>query len=235
FTLPLSLAVIYDSINHGSWEKIRDRVPAKNSEKAWITEYVRQRDAWLLSIPRLRSTRYRTRFFLDQIALGKWELDLPLNVHGIDITSEMFSRDSAVEPVDKPAAAVPAKTSSAITKPNNSLPNSSDDPQIEAQPPIRTMRLDRIEELVNQAAAKYDRFEKVIYTVITRKDAAKSLWTTVAGAVWQTSWAIAAFLIGLPREVWLIVAIIAAAFGLFYLYRQIALGKIRERSETKAR
>ena len=31
FVLPLSLAVIYDSINHGSWEMIRDRVRCRTA------------------------------------------------------------------------------------------------------------------------------------------------------------------------------------------------------------
>ena len=238
FTLPLSLAVIYDSINHGSWEKIRDRVGECDSEKTWITAYVRERDAWLLSVPRLMSTRYRTRFFLDQIATGRWDLELPLTVHGIKLTKEMFSRqtaeslkDSAVEPFDKPAE---MQAGPAITKPHHSPPHSSGNPQIEAQPPIAASgnsRLERIEAKVIEAAARYDRFEKAVMTVVMRKDAAKSLWTTVVGSIWQSSRALFAFLVGLPREVWLIVAIIAAALGLFYLYRQIALGKIRERSD----
>ena len=237
FTLPLSLAVIYDSINHGSWEKIRDRVGKCDSEKAWITEYVRQRDAWLKSVPRLMTTRYRTRFFLDQIAVGHWELELPFTVHGIRLTKEMFSRrtaekakESAVEPLDKPAE---TQAGPAVTKPHNFPPNSSGNPQIEAQPPIASRensRLETIEAQINEAAAGYDRFEKAATTVVTRKDAAKSLWTTVGGSMWQSLWAVFAFLVGMPQEIWLVVAIIAAAFGLFYLYRQIALGKIREQS-----
>src|SRR5690606_39674189 len=91
FVHPLSLAVIYDSITHGSYNKIRDRVRLTDVnggfEKAWVTEYVRQRDAWLASIPRLRTTRYRTRFFLNQIALGRWELELPLRVNGVTINA----------------------------------------------------------------------------------------------------------------------------------------------------
>lgn len=96
FVLPLSLAVIYDSINHGSYERIRDRVnvpvPGNGSiqpiefEKEWITRYVRKRDAWLESVPRLAVTDYRTDFFLAQIARGNWDLKLPLNVHGYQLT-----------------------------------------------------------------------------------------------------------------------------------------------------
>jgi hypothetical protein len=39
-------------------------------------------------------------------------------------------------------------------------------------------------------------------------------------------------IVGVPREVWLVVAVIAALLMLMYLYRQIALGKIRERTLT---
>lgn len=102
FTLPLSLAVIYDSINHGSFERIRDRVvverPGNGSmkeiefEKEWITLYVRERDLWLESIPRLRATDYRTDFFLAQIARGNWDLNLPMNVHGFRLTEAMFEK-----------------------------------------------------------------------------------------------------------------------------------------------
>lgn len=82
FVEPLSLAVVYDSLNHGSWAKIRDRVPSVLDEKKWITRYVTARDSWLESVQRLRPTAYRTDFFLAQIARGNWKLELPMNVHG---------------------------------------------------------------------------------------------------------------------------------------------------------
>ena len=101
FTSALSLAVVYDSMNHGSWAKIRDRVvikvPGNGSikpeafEREWISQYVRERDAWLESIPRLRKTDYRTDFFLAQIARGNWDLELPLNVHGYRLTDDHFA------------------------------------------------------------------------------------------------------------------------------------------------
>lgn len=101
FELPLSLAVIYDSINHGSYGLIRDRVrverPGNGSmkpveyEREWISQYVRKRDAWLESIPRLAKTDYRTDFFLAQIARDNWNLDLPMTVHGCRLTDEMIS------------------------------------------------------------------------------------------------------------------------------------------------
>lgn len=128
FTLPLSLAVIYDSINHGSYERIRDRVQVHAvDEEGWITEYVRRRDAWLESIPRLAVTDYRTDFFLAQIARGNWNLDLPLNVHGVRLTDAMFGQtDSAdelpavvqpVDPVITETATLPAVDQSSPAQP----------------------------------------------------------------------------------------------------------------------
>lgn len=86
FVEPLSLAVIYDSMNHGSWERIRDKINT-NGERAWITAYVRARHAWLKSVTRLASTSYRTKFFLDQIATGNWDMNLPMTVHGYKLTN----------------------------------------------------------------------------------------------------------------------------------------------------
>jgi|GEM_PF-6280929 len=88
FVLPMSLAVVYDSMNHGSWAKIRDLVPAHLSEKDWVKTYVTKRDAWLESVQRLRPTAYRTDFFLAQTARGNWDLDLPMNVNGYRLTEK---------------------------------------------------------------------------------------------------------------------------------------------------
>jgi hypothetical protein len=87
FFLPLSLAVVYDSMNHGSWERIRDQVSVSDSdEKAWIKSYVTKRHAWLKSVPRLAVTSYRTGFYLKQIANDNWMLKLPVDVHGFKLT-----------------------------------------------------------------------------------------------------------------------------------------------------
>lgn len=88
--------------------------------------------------------------------------------------------------------------------------------------------------MIDQVAARYDQAERVVNAVLTRKDGAKSLWTTIAGTIWQTVWAVFGFVAGIPRQVWLVVAVIAAALMLVYLYRQIALGKIRESSANSA-
>ncbi|MGH7784835.1 MAG: hypothetical protein ACREO5_13460, partial [Candidatus Binatia bacterium] len=235
FAEPLSLAVICDSMTHGSWEKIRDRVkispaghamssttvsgeaataaPDQGGERAWITTYVRERDAWLASVKRLAATRYRTQFFLAQIAISNWALKLPIIVHGVRLTCAPLI-SSTVGPVSQ------------ATKTAGDPPATANDPQPEAQPPEHY--LDRVEQTVNAAAAKYDRIESVIDSVITRTDSAKSLWTTVVGTVSQTAWAVFGLIAGIPREVWFVVAVIIGVLCAIYLYRQIVLGRIRE-------
>jgi len=196
FALPLSLAVVYDSLTHGSWERIAARVTPGLGETAWITEYVRKRHLWLTNIRRLNATNYRTKFFLDQIAISNWELRLPVTVHGVRLLS---------------VAAAPRESAAAT----GVLPEEKSD-------------LEKAGEIASSTADKFDRVDAAVTGVVTRTDRAKSLWTTVGGTFWQAVWAVFGFLVGLPREVWIVVAIIAAALMLGYLYRQIVLGRIRE-------
>ncbi len=202
FLLPLSLAVVYDSINHGSWDRIAASVSNALTEKEWITEYVRKRHFWLSKIKRLKATNYRTRFFFDQIAIGNWNLRLPMTVHGVTLTDAL------------------------LPLVNESLPGAAATGALEegTEKSIFTSA----GEVISTAADKFDRVDHVVTTVTSRKDAAKSLWTTVAGTIWQTAWAIFGFVAGLPKEVWIVVAVIAAALMILYLYRQIELGRIRE-------
>lgn len=255
FITPLALAVIYDSINHGSWEKIRDRVllPAPTNdlnarlvfEKAWISQYVSKRHDWLRSVPRLRSTAYRTSFFLAQIDRRNWNLELPLFVHGATLALDHFQ--------NAPAPTGASQTAPAANQPQNPSvsPNILPGPSMTSRLPARAAPaetppaseemvdagsggpLDRVHKKVDAAAAKYDQIETIVQTVLTRTDAAKSLWTTIAGTVWQSGWAVASFAIGLPGEVWFVVALIVAALMLFYLYRQFVFGRIRENSEAR--
>jgi hypothetical protein len=274
FILPLSLAVIYDSMTHGSFEKIRDRVRVSKSdgfsrssagtpkgvtltfEKAWITEYVRQRDAWLASIPRLRSTRYRTRFFLDQIKVGRWHLELPLTVHGVRLTNEHLQISPEQTSEHESAAGSKSEPTESTVNLTSLIPPQIPITDPQAQPPLDyrvsspTVRegtfseealtyvqatdanaLDTIETGINNAADTYDQMERIATTVITRTDRAKSLWTTITGTLFQTAWAIFSFAAGLPRDIWFFAAGVAAALTLMYLYRQIALGRIRESIE----
>lgn len=260
FSLPLSLAVVYDSITHGSWPRLRDAQGRSGvgpkGERAWITRYVARRDAWLGSIPRLAKTRYRTRFFLDQIAASNWRLDLPIRVHGLSLDDALLARFSFAAPPAAPVALTGTVTASAVgpatpqtaepffpdcgsAPPSSSQSHSNGccqpshpnphDPHHGLQPPDLSggNLIDRIERRVDRAAARYDQAERIVTTVLTRTDAAKSLWTTLLGTFWQTAWALLGFLTGIPRDIWLATAL-TAALTLLYLYRQITLAKIRE-------
>lgn len=90
----LGTAVVYDSLVHGSWAKIRGETDqqlgpaAQAGEQAWIAAYVVNRRRWLAthSISILRSTVYRMDAFQRLIDLGQWGLALPLVVRGAEIS-----------------------------------------------------------------------------------------------------------------------------------------------------
>jgi hypothetical protein len=81
---------------------------------------------------------------------------------------------------------------------------------------------------LEKAMEIYDRVERIAETALIRSDRAKSLWTTVAGTLWQAVWALVGFVTQMPRMFWLIAAVTAAVLTGLYLYRQIVLGRIRE-------
>jgi len=92
FTLPLSMLVIYDSYIHsGSIPAfLRSRFPEATplrggDEKEWIAEYLRVRQHWLANHPKkvLHPTVYRTKAYLEAIRQDNWQLDKPLNAHGV--------------------------------------------------------------------------------------------------------------------------------------------------------
>ncbi len=230
FLMPLSLVVVYDSVVHGSWERIAGRVgpqaaslrvsdqqaaERRSDEKAWITEYVRRRHAWLTAIARLRSTTYRTRFFLNQIAVGNWDLKLPVLVHGVRLFGVSVPGAVATGEVEQDTDGT---FNAGKERPSVELPNT---------PPSA--------DFLTAAANGFDRIDGAVTGVVTRTDRAKSLWTTVIGTITQALWAIFGFFAGLPREVWIVVALIAAALMLLFLYRQLVLGRIREQVVAEAR
>lgn len=120
FKYPLSLAVVYDSKNHGSYDRIRDRVqlelPAsikpEEFEREWITEYCKQRKAWLGSSRGvLKNTVNRPQTFLDLIAKGNWNLDLPLDVKlgtgRIRLNPSILKTSAATQPENSQSAITP--------------------------------------------------------------------------------------------------------------------------------
>jgi hypothetical protein len=209
--LPLSLAVVFDSVVHGSWLSLSGQLGPVRDEKTWIKRYVEHRHEWLRSIPRLRTTTYRTTFFLKEIARANWQMKLPMYVHGYLLKESDFPEAETPQP----PAATPPDT------PPGPDPNSRDSQ-------VAAPTIDRIETQVNAVAAKVDQAERIVVTTTTRTDKAKSLWATIAGTLWQMLWAVGGFLAGVPREVWLVVAIIAGVLVGLFIYRQIVLGRMRE-------
>jgi len=237
FAMPLSLAVVYDSIVHGSWERLRDRTGVVGNETDWIRKYVTTRDRWLKSVSRLKKTSYRTQFFLGQIATSRWRLELPMNVHGVRLTEKMFPKDltSAIHNIQPPATADGTDKISPVgpdlkTTDHQPAHTNQHDPSdtgcdkgvaapAEQAQPADANCLDKIEETVNEIAARVDQADRIVTTTATRTARAQTLWTTIAAAFWQIVWAVGGFFAGVPREVWLVVAVIAALLMLIYLYR----------------
>ena len=210
FVEPLRLAVVYDSIVHGSFNRVARTVSvATKNEREWITEYLRRRDAWLLSISRLNKTRYRTQFFLSQIAISNWTLKLPVSVHGYRLTDKHFAELLTTEPVSR---------SEPATKPAETTETTTNTP-VTAQAPS---------SVYETATEAFDKVDGLVSGVATRTDRAKSIWASVGGTLWQAVWGVVGFIAGVPREVWITVAIIAGVLTAMYLYRQIVLGRIRE-------
>jgi len=94
FTLPLSMAVIYDSFIHSGGilgflrKRFEELTPLKGGdEQKWIKEYVLAREAWLKtsSDPILRNTVYRPVTFLRLMQEGKWHLELPMIIRKLEL------------------------------------------------------------------------------------------------------------------------------------------------------
>ncbi|MEX0838874.1 MAG: peptidoglycan-binding protein [Parvibaculum sp.] len=109
----LSLAVIYDSMIHGSWNPTRDRAlatagqPSKVGERSWIAAYVKERRNWLAKHPNalLGKTVYRMDAFDTLIGAKNWQLALPLAVRGVRIDRTVFDYRPPV-----PVSAIDAAT-----------------------------------------------------------------------------------------------------------------------------
>lgn len=91
----LGIAVVYDSVVHGSFKLICDRTNQQGtigqgglSEQAWIDGYIANRRDWLANnqqVPLLRKTVYRMDEMKKLADAGNWELDLPIDCRGVRI------------------------------------------------------------------------------------------------------------------------------------------------------
>lgn len=99
FSTALGVAVIYDSLVHGSWKMLSRRTtksrgaPADIGERAWIAAYVNERRSWLSrhSNALLQHTVYRMEEFEKLIETENWRLDLPLIVRGVPVDRRALS------------------------------------------------------------------------------------------------------------------------------------------------
>jgi murein L,D-transpeptidase YcbB/YkuD len=64
-------------------------------EQQWVSTYVNTREAWLKSVDSLRATVYRMKAFRSLIDSAKWDLPLPLQVHGVIIDEAELAADSS--------------------------------------------------------------------------------------------------------------------------------------------
>jgi chitosanase len=95
----LGIAVVFDSITHGSWGLIRDRTNnqfgnlSNIGEKNWIKNYLDVRRDWLAnhSVQILHLTVYRIDAFKKIIQSGNWDLALPFTVRGLIIDEDSLS------------------------------------------------------------------------------------------------------------------------------------------------
>ena len=103
----LGQTVVYDSHVQGGWARLQKRVGPMTArgEQDWIKTYIATRKTWLQSLaPPLPSTVYRMNAFSALIDQDKWELQLPLSVHGIEITEAALAGDVA------PSGVTPKRT-----------------------------------------------------------------------------------------------------------------------------
>jgi chitosanase len=88
----LGIAVIVDSLVHGSWQPLRESTsralggtPSSGiDEKLWVREYLNRRRAFLKDSPRpdLRATAVRVETLINLAESGNWQLAPPIIVNG---------------------------------------------------------------------------------------------------------------------------------------------------------
>jgi chitosanase len=95
----LGIAVVFDSITHGSWKLIRDRTNnqfgslSSIGEREWIQKYINVRRNWLANhaVQILHLTVYRMDAFKKIIQTSNWDLILPFTVRGLVVDENTLS------------------------------------------------------------------------------------------------------------------------------------------------
>ena len=112
-TSALGITTVYDSVIHGSFQRIKASTQASflnaaaPTEKEWISRYLALRHAWLANHTNLllRKTVYRMTTLQDLTSQNRWELEAPLRIRGIAITQKSFDAGSTDSQGDAPAPA----------------------------------------------------------------------------------------------------------------------------------
>ena len=100
----LGSTVVYDSMIHGSWKRVRDLTiqqfgaPEAIKANKWVRKYVAVRRDWLANHPNplLHKTVYRMEAFQDLIGRRKWSLALPFTVRNVMIDEAVLSSTPSV-------------------------------------------------------------------------------------------------------------------------------------------
>jgi len=95
----LSTAIVLESCTQGGWAGLRNSVTGRHGrppcirEECWMEFYVRARRRWLASSnPHRPDGARRMDAFLELIATGNWDLDLPITVRGVTVPADLLQR-----------------------------------------------------------------------------------------------------------------------------------------------
>lgn len=234
FATALGLAVVLDSITHGSWERISEKAGIDNRtepEADRIIRYLETRQRWLLSSKRLRPTVYRTAALLGFARLGNLELNPRFSPRPKPSLPEIENSSAAVASPE--SAELPAASGGNFPPDSAAIqPATADEvpagPQTTQQPMKILRAADRAASEIEGAFAPFDRADRLIEGVLRRSSRLRSAVAAAAASIWQALWAAIGFFAGLPTWIWLAVAIICLAITLFYLYRQIVPARLSE-------
>lgn len=137
FKHPLTLAVIYDSKIQGSYDRVRDRVPAGLTEQVWAKRFIAERRSFLANNRKsiVRGTVYRPDALSKLAEAGNWNLNTPFTVRGVRVTTEIVGH------ADESESFVPDAPSVDVAEPGAMAPGSEPQP---AQPSVAVEHADTV-------------------------------------------------------------------------------------------
>lgn len=163
-----------------------------------------------------------------------WDLDIARSVPKSEVVSDkeinQIFKEVAPNSTDNPSAA--AEQASALETPAT---RSVDAPQVAPCFPAaqNSSILQTAKETYADVREKIDTIGEIAESLRGRGDAKKSIFAVVFGLIYQAVVSGVADFFQLPVKVWIVLLIVGGALSLLYLYRQIALGKVREVARLK--